>query len=93
MRRELGSILSRTINVIFFGGTADWTASGRAYRDRRAPVWARRMRWIDAVFGKHHCAQWYLQEIARSRTNVRLHEAFELHETFKPGDRGQSDGA
>lgn len=75
MLLEIGSCLSRLLNVVVFGGKADWSTSARAYRDRADPKWARIVRMIDFVFGAGHCERWYRSEIERGRGNSAAHES------------------
>ena len=57
---KLATLISQTINVIFYNGSPDETLSGRAYREGvllSDPKWLRRKKWIDRLFffQKEHC--------------------------------------
>ena len=78
----LGSLTSRTINAVVFGGSMHQTLSARAYvesyRDAR---WARRRRWIDAAFflRSDHCRRYWQAEVDRARRTLSKAEAIETN--------------
>jgi hypothetical protein len=53
---NLATIGSQILNVVAFGGSPNETVSGRAYRQRANPTWARREAWINRLFrDPDHC--------------------------------------
>jgi hypothetical protein len=54
---RVGSASSQLANVIFLGGTPNESISGRSYRRQ---WWIRRP--IDAVLGRNHCKNSYVQD-------------------------------
>ncbi|MDG4650126.1 hypothetical protein P6F26_16885 [Roseibacterium sp. SDUM158017] len=75
MRRlvlELGSIATRTINVLT-GGDADTAFSARVHIEE----WRRIERVIDALFspwGTGHCRKAWLDDVERARAQIERHE-------------------
>jgi hypothetical protein len=65
---NLATIGSQLLNVLAFGGSPNETVSGRAYRQRSNPAWARREAWINWLFrDPDHCRTSHLEDVAFAR--------------------------
>jgi hypothetical protein len=66
---DLGSLASRAVNALIFGGSTAQTTSARAHIEApTSPAWERRRRFINAFFfwQPDHCASAWAQEVDRA---------------------------
>lgn len=67
---DLGSLASRAINALVFGGSTAQTTSARAHIEAAtSPVWERRRRFINRLFWwqSDHCLASWEREVDRAR--------------------------
>jgi hypothetical protein len=67
---DIGSLASRALNALAFGGSTAQTTSARAHIEATtSPVWERRRRAINAAFfwQTDHCAASWENEVDRAR--------------------------
>lgn len=73
-----GSLLSRTVNALFFGGSMHQTLSARAHVEaRNDPAWERlerRIDWLARRWESRHCALAWAEEVARARRVIERDE-------------------
>lgn len=91
-----GSIASRTVNTIVFGGSMHQTLSSRAWVESfSSPQWARGRKFIDRVifWEDNHCEESWASEVERARKTLEKNRAIKTWTEPRPQTRKQTPQA